>query len=112
MPASGALDGPLRDLLNRLLGNRADAAVLETLGGLVVRADRSRRRRDVRRAGRDDRSAPATRSSVEPAAGDLWGYLAVRGGIDVPPVLGSRSTDSRSGLGPPVVVDGADPPDR
>ncbi|WP_425567809.1 biotin-dependent carboxyltransferase family protein [Nonomuraea dietziae] len=27
-------------------------------------------------------------------------YLAVRGGIDVEPVLGSRSTDSLSGLGP------------
>ena len=27
-------------------------------------------------------------------------YLAVRGGIDVPPVLGSRSTDTLSGLGP------------
>jgi biotin-dependent carboxylase-like uncharacterized protein len=27
-------------------------------------------------------------------------YLAVRGGVDVPPVLGSRSTDTLSGLGP------------
>jgi biotin-dependent carboxylase-like uncharacterized protein len=27
-------------------------------------------------------------------------YLAVRGGVDVPPVLGSRSTDLLSGLGP------------
>jgi allophanate hydrolase subunit 2 len=27
-------------------------------------------------------------------------YLAVQGGIDVPPVLGSRSTDTLSGLGP------------
>ena len=24
----------------------------------------------------------------------LWHYVAVRGGVDVPPVLGSRSTDS------------------
>ena len=33
-----------------------------------------------------------------------WGlrnYIAVRGGIDVEPVLGSRSTDTLSGLGPP-----------
>jgi biotin-dependent carboxylase-like uncharacterized protein len=30
----------------------------------------------------------------------LRSYLAVRGGIDVPPVLGSRSTDTLSGLGP------------
>ncbi|MEV0349161.1 biotin-dependent carboxyltransferase family protein [Nonomuraea sp. NPDC050680] len=44
-----------------------------------------------------------------PAGGELrfgapvWGlrtYLAVRGGIAVEPVLGSRSTDSLSGLGP------------
>ena len=30
----------------------------------------------------------------------LRSYLAVRGGIDVPSVLGSRSTDTMSGLGP------------
>ena len=30
----------------------------------------------------------------------LRSYLAVRGGVDVPPVLGSRSTDTLSGLGP------------
>jgi allophanate hydrolase subunit 2 len=34
-----------------------------------------------------------------PSAG-LRSYLAVRGGIDVPPMLGSRSADLRSGLGP------------
>lgn len=33
-------------------------------------------------------------------------YVAVRGGWDVPPVLGSRSTDTRSRLGPPPVRDG------
>jgi biotin-dependent carboxylase-like uncharacterized protein len=35
-----------------------------------------------------------------PAAG-LRSYLAVHGGIAVDPVLGSRSTDTLSGLGPP-----------
>ena len=30
----------------------------------------------------------------------LRSYVAVRGGVDVPPVLGSRSTDTLSGLGP------------
>lgn len=34
-------------------------------------------------------------------------YLAVRGGIAVPPVLGSRSTDVLSGLGPALVTPGA-----
>lgn len=36
-----------------------------------------------------------------PAAG-LRTWLAVRGGIAVPPALGSRSTDTLSGVGPPV----------
>jgi biotin-dependent carboxylase-like uncharacterized protein len=36
----------------------------------------------------------------------LRSYVAVRGGIDVPPVLGSRSTDTLSGLGPPPVAAG------
>ena len=40
-----------------------------------------------------------------PATG-LRTYLTVRGGIDVPPVLGSRSTDTLSGLGPPPVAVG------
>lgn len=31
-------------------------------------------------------------------------YLAVRGGIEVPPVLGSRSTHVASGIGPPVLA--------
>jgi biotin-dependent carboxylase-like uncharacterized protein len=34
-------------------------------------------------------------------------YVAVRGGVDVPPVLGSRSTDRLSGLGPEPLVAGA-----
>ncbi len=34
-------------------------------------------------------------------------YLAVRGGLQVPPVLGSRSTDALSGLGPAPVAAGA-----
>lgn len=37
----------------------------------------------------------------------LRSYLAVRGGIDVPPVLGSRSTDTLSGIGPAILAAGA-----
>ena len=40
-----------------------------------------------------------------PSAG-LRTYLAVRGGLDVPPVLGSRSTDTLSGLGPDPLSEG------
>ncbi len=37
---------------------------------------------------------------IGPALARVRGYLAVGGGIDVPEVLGSRSTDTLSGLGP------------
>ncbi len=40
-----------------------------------------------------------------PSAG-LRTYVAVRGGVDVPLVLGSRSTDTISGIGPPQIVAG------
>jgi Allophanate hydrolase subunit 2 len=36
----------------------------------------------------------------------LRSYLAFRGGIDVAEVLGSRSTDTLSGLGPPILHNG------
>ena len=103
---SGALDQPLRAVLNRLVGNLDDAAVLETLGGLRLRASSA-----VVVATSAERIAHAVPAggtiAVEPAAGDLWGYVAVRGGIAVELVLGSRSQDSRSGLGPDPVVAGA-----
>ncbi len=41
-----------------------------------------------------------------PASG-LRTYLAIRGGIDVEPFLGSRSTDTLSGLGPAHVSEGS-----
>ena len=37
---------------------------------------------------------------MQPADGEVWAYLAVRGGVAVEPVLGSRSWDSLSRLGP------------
>jgi allophanate hydrolase subunit 2 len=40
------------------------------------------------------------------ATAGVRSYLAVAGGIDVEPVLGSRSTDTLSGLGPPRLTDG------
>ena len=38
---------------------------------------------------------------VGPLADGARAYICMRGGIDVPPVLGSRSTDLLTGLGPP-----------
>lgn len=105
VPASGALDEPQRQLLNRLVGNPPEAAVLETLGGLRVHASGP-----AILATSSERAPVAVRAGtvveVAPAADELWGYLAVRGGIAVEPVLGSRSTESRSGLGPGAVTAG------
>ena len=112
---SGAADGGSHRLANRLLGNPEGAAVLEvTFGGLAVRA---RGGMFVAVTGADcpvtvdDR--PVGRASVlwlpdgstlrlGPPASGLRAYVGVRGGIDVAPVLGSRSTDTLAGLGPAV----------
>jgi biotin-dependent carboxylase-like uncharacterized protein len=110
---SGAADRQAAALANRLVGNDAAAAVLEvTVGGLQVRAGRTLL---VAVSGApapvtvDGRAAPFDAPLTlrpgqvlglgNPAVG-LRSYLAVRGGIGVPPVLGSRSTDTLSGLGP------------
>ncbi|NUR91998.1 MAG: allophanate hydrolase subunit 2 family protein, partial [Nonomuraea sp.] len=106
VPRSGAADAWSLRLANRLVGNREDAAGVEvTFGPARLRF---REGAWVALAG-----APAeARMGVPfwvPAGGELrlatpeWGlrtYVAVRGGIAVDPVLGSRSTDSLSGLGP------------
>lgn len=101
---SGALDRARRDLVNRLVGNAGDDAVIETAGGLVLEA--------VAPVVVADSTTGAVRTlvagervAVDPRDGELWAYLAVRGGFDVEPVLGSRSWDNLSKLGPP-------PPER
>ena len=117
---SGAADATAAALANRLVGNRPRAALLEvTAGGLRVRAGRTVL---VAATGApapveiDGRAAPFAAPTSLPAGSvlalglprqGLRTYLAVRGGIDVPPVLGSRSTDTLSGLGPPPVAAGA-----
>ena len=88
-----------------------------TLGGLAVRAGRDLLvvTTGARCAGPSPHAAPILlRRGQElrlgaPAAG-LRTYLAVRGGLAVPAVLGSRSTDLLSGLGPPVVAAGDELP--
>jgi biotin-dependent carboxylase-like uncharacterized protein len=110
---SGAADRQAAALANRLVGNDAAAAVLEvTVGGLQVQAGRTLL---VAVSGApapvtvDGRAAPFDAPlTLRPGqvlglgnqAVGLRSYLAVRGGIGVPPVLGSRSTDTLSGLGP------------
>jgi biotin-dependent carboxylase-like uncharacterized protein len=106
VPTAGAVDRPTHDLVNRLVGNDPGAATVETLGGLVVEATTAcvvARSTDASR----HVLAAGERLRVDPAPGALWAYLAVRGGIDVAPVLGSRSHDTLAGVGPPPVRDGS-----
>jgi biotin-dependent carboxylase-like uncharacterized protein len=116
---SGAADrGSLR-LANRLVGNPETAAGLEvTLGGFTVRFTAPAL---VALTGARCPATLAARAThlygpVAVAAGDelvlgspdrgVRTYLAVRGGIDVPAVFGSRATDLLGGLGPPALQPG------
>lgn len=116
---AGALDPAAHVLLNRLVGNPPEAATLETtLTGVTLRptidllAAVGGAAAGVRV---DGRPAPWGRAFRVPAGADLdvgparYGlrcYLALAGGLAAPPVLGSRSADLLSGLGPAPLRDG------
>ncbi len=106
---SGAADRGALRLANRLLGNTAGAAAVEvSFGGLIVVLHQAA---TVVLTGAHCPSRlewgvattlPAgARIALGTPAKGLRSYLAVRGGISVPAVLGSRSTDILGGLGPP-----------
>jgi biotin-dependent carboxylase-like uncharacterized protein len=116
---SGAADRASLRLANRLVGNPETAAGLEiTLGGFAARFGTravvalTGAPAPARLAGR----VAAPYAPVEVGPGDelelgvpdrgVRTYLAVRGGLDVPAVFGSRSTDLLGGLGPPAVEAG------
>ncbi|MCJ8520027.1 5-oxoprolinase subunit PxpB [Pseudorhizobium tarimense] len=121
---SGAADQKSLKTANRLVGNAAGAAALEvTLGGLVFRM---RGRGEVALTGAavsiSIASASGERFSAPfgkpialddgdvvtlgaPASG-IRSYLAVRGGFDVEPVLGSVATDTLAQIGPSPVAAG------
>lgn len=113
VPRSGAADPAALARAHRLVGNAPDAALLETvLGGLVVRFGATTAFAlvgAVTEADLDGAPVPvgaavrapggSTLTLHAPARG-LRTWLAVRGGLDVPRVLGSRSRDVLSGLGP------------
>lgn len=119
VPRSGALDAPAAALANRLVGNPAEAAVLETtLNGCALRP-RSVVTLVVTGAPCpvtvDGRPAPwgapihvpaGALLDIGAALAGVRSYVAVAGGVAVDPVLGSRSTDLLSGLGPPPLTDG------
>lgn len=126
---AGALDMLALRQANRLVGNPVHTPVLENLLGqlhlqcergsvtlAVAGADVPLRVRDA--AGREwdlpsshaqpqaiALDAGATLMLDAPRAG-LRAYVAVRGGWDVQPVLGSASTDTLAELGPPPVQSG------
>ncbi|MGW0082787.1 5-oxoprolinase subunit C family protein [Streptomyces sp. NPDC003393] len=119
VPRSGSLDAPAAALANRLLGNESDAAVLETtLTGCALRPDHAvtvvvgGAPCPVTVDGRPVAWGAPVRVpadavlNVGTATAGVRTYVAVAGGIATEPVLGSRSTDLLSGLGPAPVRDG------
>jgi biotin-dependent carboxylase-like uncharacterized protein len=105
VPTAGAVDLRTHDLVNRLVGNSPDAATIETMGALVLEVLRPIVLATSSDATRQTLAAGA-RVRVDAPAGSVWGYLAVRGGVEVDAVLGSRSHDTLGGVGPPAL--GAD----
>ncbi|PZF14006.1 allophanate hydrolase subunit 2 family protein [Curtobacterium sp. MCPF17_011] len=116
--AAGAADRGSAALANRMVGNRPDAAVLEALlGSVTLRADSYTvaavtgapcpvwvERADGRVRGAAAYEVlllePGDTLRVGLAEDRLRAYVAVRGGIAVEQVLGSRSWDSLAQLGP------------
>lgn len=112
VPRAGPADGERHVMANRLVGNPDDAAGLELTG----RGPRLRARRPVHVAvvggaavhvdGRPVRPgvvvplAAGARLEVGAVTDGARAYLAVAGGVDLPPVLGSRASDVLAGIGP------------
>jgi KipI family sensor histidine kinase inhibitor len=120
VPPSGAADAVSASLANRLVGNPGDAAVLEcTMKGPKLRlcAPEGTSRTvavtgavvtvTVEGTGQGLNAPFELRGGqtveIGPATAGLRSYVAVSGGFEPPAVLGSRSTDLLSGLGPPVL---------
>lgn len=116
---SGAADRGALGLANRLVGNPEDAAGVEVLiGGFEARVHEPTLIAVTGATGQVSvdglpvgmNAAVAVSAGavlrLDPAQTGLRRYLALRGGIDVAPVLGSRATDTFSGLGPPPLAPG------
>ena len=118
----GALDSLALEVGNRLFGNRPDAAAVEiTFGPAAFRFARATRIAITGTefgATLDDRAVHSWWSlpveagqtlTLPVAKRGMRGYLCVAGGVDVLPILGSRSTDLASrfgGLGGRALRDG------
>lgn len=129
VPPAGPADWLGHTLANRLVGNPDDAAALEfTAVGPRLRFTDAAVIAVTGAGGTlDGATLPPGGSVAIPPGGrtlavgrcrpGVRGYLAVAGGFDVAETLGSRSTDTLSGLGPPALRAGdrlaaapADPP--
>jgi biotin-dependent carboxylase-like uncharacterized protein len=110
---SGAFDVGAYELGARLLDNQPESAALEVLlGGLDVRATAATRA--VLTGGLVTATAggrpvgygepfylmPGEHLTLGHCSRGIRAYVSFAGGIHVPPVLGSRATDTLSGLGP------------
>lgn len=117
--ASGAFDRAALRLANRLVGNPEAAAGLEVLlGGAELVPDTgcwlavTGAWGEVAFDGTAVEPHTATllpagaRLVLPPARSGLRYCVAVRGGVDVPAVLGSRSRDTLAALGPPPLASG------
>ncbi|KRE81920.1 5-oxoprolinase/urea amidolyase family protein [Arthrobacter sp. Soil763] len=126
---AGALDRASLRRANRLVGNAPSAAAIETVaGGLTVQAVGDQvlavagAPSDLVITGPAGTEAEPLSRTVAMAApfalldgetlrigaprSGFRSYLAVRGGADAAPVLGSRSTDTMSGIGPAPLAAG------
>ena len=119
VPRSGAADWHSAALANAVVGNSADAALLETtLTGPALRFETSAvvavtgamvdvsLDGELVRLGAPISVTAGQRLSVGTARVGLRNYVAVAGGVDVSPVLGSRSTDTLAGIGPAPLARG------
>lgn len=117
---SGALDRAALALANRLVGNPDGAAALELLvGGFAGRFEGEAwfavtgASGSIRLDGRPVPPYTAARAhdgavlEIGVAERGIRYLLAVRGGIEVPAALGSRSRDTLAGIGPEPITPGA-----
>ena len=116
---AGAFDVPAAALANRLVGNDVSEAVFESLLGSCtfdVAGDAIVAVTGATLVLRLNDAEISMNAAVHVVAGDVLrlgmptegsrAYLAMRGGLDVPLILGSRSYDSLGKIGPPPIAAG------
>src|SRR5690554_5899482 len=105
VPVSGFMDAESAHLANSMVNNARDTALIEIgIGGITLQAQnpctvavagaRAECQINKKPVSSDDVMHLNTGDvlSIAPLATGMWTYLACHGGIDVAPVLGSRST--------------------